>query len=167
MFRPFMNKSFLHSGLIALLAGFVVILPFVQKTQYHSMMIWVSGTMLLFCGFVFLLQQEKQPSLKLKKSPLAIALGKDISGLPVVSDLAKMPHLLVAGTTGSGKSVAVNAMLVSLLYKATADQVRLILIDPKQLELALYSKLPHLMMPVVTDAKSASLSLMMTSSKCT
>ncbi len=89
------------------------------------------------------------------RSPLAIALGKDISGLPVVSDLAKMPHLLVAGTTGSGKSVAVNAMLVSLLYKATADQVRLILIDPKMLELNVYEGIPHLLAPVVTDMKEA------------
>lgn len=89
------------------------------------------------------------------KSPLAIALGKDISGLPVVTDLAKMPHLLVAGTTGSGKSVAVNAMLVSLLYKATADQVRLILIDPKMLELNVYEGIPHLLAPVVTDMKEA------------
>lgn len=89
------------------------------------------------------------------KSPLAIALGKDISGLPMVADLAKMPHLLVAGTTGSGKSVAVNAMLVSLLYKATADQVRLILIDPKMLELNVYEGIPHLLAPVVTDMKEA------------
>jgi S-DNA-T family DNA segregation ATPase FtsK/SpoIIIE len=89
------------------------------------------------------------------KSPLAIALGKDISGLPVVADLARMPHLLVAGTTGSGKSVAVNAMLVSLLYKATADQVRLILIDPKMLELNVYEGIPHLLAPVVTDMKEA------------
>ncbi len=89
------------------------------------------------------------------KSPLAIALGKDISGLPVVTDLAKMPHLLVAGTTGSGKSVAVNTLLVSLLYKATADQVRLILIDPKMLELNVYEGIPHLLAPVVTDMKEA------------
>ncbi len=89
------------------------------------------------------------------KSPLAIALGKDISGLPVVTDLAKMPHLLVAGTTGSGKSVAVNSMLISLLYKATADQVRLILIDPKMLELNVYEGIPHLLAPVVTDMKEA------------
>ena len=89
------------------------------------------------------------------KSPLAIALGKDISGLPVVADLARMPHLLVAGTTGSGKSVAVNSMLISLLYKATADQVRLILIDPKMLELNVYEGIPHLLAPVVTDMKEA------------
>ncbi len=92
---------------------------------------------------------------KQTKSPLAIALGKDISGLPVVADLAKMPHLLVAGTTGSGKSVAVNSMLISLLYKATADQVRLILIDPKMLELNVYEGIPHLLAPVVTDMKEA------------
>jgi S-DNA-T family DNA segregation ATPase FtsK/SpoIIIE len=89
------------------------------------------------------------------KSPLAIALGKDISGMPVVADLARMPHLLVAGTTGSGKSVAVNSMLISLLYKATADQVRLILIDPKMLELNVYEGIPHLLAPVVTDMKEA------------
>ncbi len=89
------------------------------------------------------------------KSPLALALGKDISGMPVVADLARMPHLLVAGTTGSGKSVAVNSMLISLLYKATADQVRLILIDPKMLELNVYEGIPHLLAPVVTDMKEA------------
>lgn len=89
------------------------------------------------------------------KSPLALALGKDIGGLPVVADLAKMPHLLVAGTTGSGKSVGVNSMLVSLLYKATPDEVRLILIDPKMLELSVYEDIPHLLAPVVTDMKEA------------
>ena len=88
-------------------------------------------------------------------SPLTLALGKDISGLPVVADLAKMPHLLVAGTTGSGKSVAVNAMLLSILYKATPEQVRLILIDPKMLELSIYEGIPHLLAPVVTDMKEA------------
>lgn len=89
------------------------------------------------------------------KSPLALALGKDIGGLPVVADLAKMPHLLVAGTTGSGKSVGVNSMLVSLLYKATPEEVRLILIDPKMLELSVYEDIPHLLAPVVTDMKEA------------
>ncbi len=89
------------------------------------------------------------------KSPLALALGKDISGLAVVADIAKMPHLLVAGTTGSGKSVAVNSMLISLLYKATPEQVRLILIDPKMLELNVYEGIPHLLAPVVTDMKEA------------
>ncbi|EDY85423.1 cell divisionftsk/spoiiie [gamma proteobacterium HTCC5015] len=89
------------------------------------------------------------------KSPLAIGLGKDISGVPVSADLGKMPHLLVAGTTGSGKSVAINAMLLSLLYKATAEEVRLILIDPKMLELNVYEGIPHLLCPVVTDMKDA------------
>ncbi len=88
-------------------------------------------------------------------SPLALALGKDIGGAPVVADLAKMPHLLIAGTTGSGKSVAINAMVLSLLYKSTAEHVRLILIDPKMLELSVYEGIPHLLAPVVTDMKHA------------
>jgi len=88
-------------------------------------------------------------------SPLALALGKDISGAPVVADLAKMPHLLIAGTTGSGKSVAINAMVLSLLYKSSAEQVRLIMIDPKMLELSVYEGIPHLLAPVVTDMKQA------------
>ena len=90
-----------------------------------------------------------------KKSPLTLALGKDISGHSVTADLGRMPHLLVAGTTGSGKSVAVNSMLISLLYKATAKDVRLILIDPKMLELNVYDGIPHLLAPVVTDMKEA------------
>lgn len=88
-------------------------------------------------------------------SPLSMALGKDISGRPVVVDLAKMPHLLVAGTTGSGKSVGINAMLLSILYKSSAQDIRLILIDPKMLELAVYDNIPHLLTPVVTDMKDA------------
>jgi S-DNA-T family DNA segregation ATPase FtsK/SpoIIIE len=88
-------------------------------------------------------------------SPLALALGKDIAGNPVVADLARMPHLLVAGTTGSGKSVALNAMILSLLYKSELPQVRLILIDPKMLELSVYQDIPHLLAPVVTDMKQA------------
>ncbi|WP_018607533.1 DNA translocase FtsK [Uliginosibacterium gangwonense] len=88
-------------------------------------------------------------------SPLTVVLGKDIGGNPVVADLAKMPHLLVAGTTGSGKSVGINAMILSLLYKAEADKVRLILIDPKMLELSVYEGIPHLLAPVVTDMKHA------------
>ncbi|HEY4092725.1 MAG TPA: DNA translocase FtsK 4TM domain-containing protein [Luteibacter sp.] len=89
------------------------------------------------------------------KSPLALALGKDIGGKAVVADLAKMPHLLVAGTTGSGKSVAVNAMVLSLLYKSSAKDVRMIMIDPKMLELSVYEGIPHLLAPVVTDMKEA------------
>ena len=88
-------------------------------------------------------------------SPLALALGKDIAGQPMVADLAKMPHLLIAGTTGSGKSVGINAMMLSLLYKATAEHVRLIMIDPKMLELSVYEGIPHLLAPVVTDMKHA------------
>ena len=90
------------------------------------------------------------------KSPITVALGKDISGSAVVADLAGMPHLLVAGTTGSGKSVAINAMLISILYKASPEQVRLILIDPKMLELSVYEDIPHLLAPVITDMKEAS-----------
>src|SRR5207248_4436628 len=88
-------------------------------------------------------------------SPLAIALGKDIAGNPVVTDLARMPHLLVAGTTGSGKSVALNAMILALLYKAEPRATRLIMIDPKMLELSVYQDIPHLLCPVVTDMKQA------------
>ena len=93
------------------------------------------------------------------KSPLAICLGKDIAGKPAVADLAKMPHVLVAGTTGSGKSVAINALILSWLYKADANQVRLILIDPKMLELSVYEGIPHLLAPVVTDMRQAASAL--------
>ena len=88
-------------------------------------------------------------------SPLALVLGKDIGGNPVVADLSRMPHLLVGGTTGSGKSTAVNAMVLSLLYKSTPEHVRLIMIDPKMLELSVYEGIPHLLAPVVTDMKQA------------
>jgi len=88
-------------------------------------------------------------------SPLTLALGKDISGNSVVADLARMPHLLIAGTTGSGKSVAINAMVLSLLYKAQPEHVRLIMVDPKMLELSVYEGIPHLLTPVVTDMKEA------------
>jgi DNA segregation ATPase FtsK/SpoIIIE, S-DNA-T family len=92
-------------------------------------------------------------------SPLTLALGKDIAGYPIVADLARMPHLLVAGTTGSGKSVAINAMILSLLYKASPKQIRVILIDPKMLELSVYEGIPHLLAPVVTDMRQASAAL--------
>jgi len=90
------------------------------------------------------------------KSLLTLAMGKDISGTPMVADLGKMPHALVAGTTGSGKSVAINTMILSLLYKSTPEQVRMIMIDPKMLELSVYEGIPHLLTPVVTDMKEAS-----------
>ena len=89
------------------------------------------------------------------KSPVTLALGKDIAGNPVVADLARMPHLLIAGTTGSGKSVAINAMVLSILYKSKAEHVRMIMIDPKMLELSVYEGIPHLLSPVVTDMNEA------------
>jgi S-DNA-T family DNA segregation ATPase FtsK/SpoIIIE len=92
-------------------------------------------------------------------SALTVALGKDISGKPMVADLARMPHLLVAGTTGSGKSVGINAMILSLVYKSTAADVRMIMIDPKMLELSVYEGIPHLLAPVVTDMKEAAVAL--------
>jgi S-DNA-T family DNA segregation ATPase FtsK/SpoIIIE len=92
-------------------------------------------------------------------SPLTVALGKDIAGNPVVADLGKMPHLLVAGTTGSGKSVGINAMILSLVYKAGPDNVRLIMVDPKMLELSVYEGIPHLLAPVVTDMRQAAAGL--------
>ena len=94
-----------------------------------------------------------------KKHSLPMALGKDIHGEPIITDLAKMPHLLVAGTTGSGKSVGVNGMITSLLYRMTPEEVRFIMVDPKMLELSIYEGIPHLLLPVVTDAKKASLAL--------
>ena len=93
------------------------------------------------------------------ETALTLALGKDIAGVPVMADIGKMPHLLVAGTTGSGKSVGINAMLLSMLYKAKPDDLRLILVDPKMLELAVYDGIPHLLTPVVTDMKDAAQAL--------
>ncbi|EJM2835913.1 DNA translocase FtsK [Listeria monocytogenes] len=92
-------------------------------------------------------------------SPLTAALGLDISGTPIITDLQKMPHGLIAGATGSGKSVCINSLLVSLLYKATPDQMKLLLIDPKMVELAPYNRIPHLVSPVITDAKAATVAL--------
>lgn len=104
---------------------------------------------------VYLREVLDCPKFRDNPSPLSVVLGKDIAGQPVVADLAKMPHLLVAGTTGSGKSVGVNAMIISMLYKATPEEVRFIMIDPKMLELSVYEGIPHLLTEVVTDMKDA------------
>ena len=104
---------------------------------------------------VYLSETLRSEAYDRSRSPLTLALGKDIVGEPVVADLARMPHALIAGTTGSGKSVALNAMILSLLYKATAEDIRLIMIDPKMLELSVYEGIPHLLTPVVTDMKEA------------
>jgi len=93
------------------------------------------------------------------KAKLGLALGKTIGGEAVIADLAKMPHLLVAGTTGSGKSVAINTMILSLLYRMTPEQCRMIMVDPKMLELSVYDGIPHLLTPVVTDPKKAVVAL--------
>jgi DNA segregation ATPase FtsK/SpoIIIE, S-DNA-T family len=104
---------------------------------------------------IFLSELLRSKEYDKSTSPLTIALGKDIGGRPIVADLGRMPHLLVAGTTGSGKSVGVNAMVLSLLYKASAKEVRMLMIDPKMLELSVYQGIPHLLAPVVTDMKEA------------
>lgn len=105
---------------------------------------------------VFLKEVISSEIFQRSHSMLTLALGKDIFGNPVVTDLAKMPHLLVAGATGSGKSVSINAMIMSLLYKATPDEVKMLMVDPKLLELSAYSDIPHLMSPVITSPKEAS-----------
>ncbi len=104
---------------------------------------------------VYLSEVLKSEAYDSAKSRLTLALGKDIAGNPAVADLGKMPHALIAGTTGSGKSVAINAMILSLLYKATPEEVRLIMVDPKMLELSVYEGIPHLLTPVVTDMREA------------
>ena len=104
---------------------------------------------------VFLSEVLQSEVYEASKSPLTLALGKDISGQPMCADLGRMPHALIAGTTGSGKSVAINAMILSLLYKAKPDEVRMIMVDPKMLELSVYEGIPHLLTPVVTDMQEA------------
>ena len=108
---------------------------------------------------VLLKEIIQSPEFTTNQSPLTVAMGLDISGNPIVTDLQKMPHGLIAGATGSGKSVCINAMLVSLLYKASPDEVKLLLIDPKMVELAPYNHIPHLVSPVITDVKAATASL--------
>jgi S-DNA-T family DNA segregation ATPase FtsK/SpoIIIE len=108
---------------------------------------------------VYLREILEDPAFSRAPSKLQLALGKDIKGAPVTVNLNKMPHLLVAGTTGSGKSVAVNAMIASVLYNATPEEVRFIMVDPKMLELSIYEGIPHLLLPVVTDPKKANLAL--------
>ena len=95
------------------------------------------------------------PEFQQAKSPLAVALGRDIAGKVTVADLAKMPHTLIAGSTGSGKSVCINSLIVSMLYHSTPQEVKLVLIDPKMVELGIYNGIPHLLIPVVTDPKKA------------
>ena len=108
---------------------------------------------------VVLRELVEQDAFQKSHSKLAMCLGKDIEGMPYVADLAKMPHLLIAGTTGSGKSVAVNSMIVSMLLRSTPEEVRFLMVDPKMLELSVYEGIPHLLLPVVTDAKKAAMAL--------
>ncbi len=104
---------------------------------------------------VYLRDLLESMEFKNHKSTLAFAVGKDIGGQVVIADLAKMPHLLIAGQTGSGKSVGINTMIMSLIYRSSPDDVKLIMIDPKVVELSVYNGIPHLLIPVVTDPKKA------------
>jgi len=108
---------------------------------------------------VVLRELAEQDAFQKSHSKLAMCLGKDIEGMPYIADLGKMPHLLIAGTTGSGKSVAVNSMIVSMLLRASPEEVRFLMVDPKMLELSIYEGIPHLLLPVVTDAKKAAMAL--------
>ena len=110
-------------------------------------------------SFVYLKEVLDTPEFQNSSSKLALALGKDIAGKPVVADLGQMPHLLIAGTTGSGKTVCVNSIILSLLFRATPDEVKLLMVDPKMVELAPFNKLPHLLCPVLTEAKKAAVAL--------
>jgi S-DNA-T family DNA segregation ATPase FtsK/SpoIIIE len=108
---------------------------------------------------VVLKELVEQEAFQKSPSKLAMCLGKDIEGMPYIADLARMPHLLIAGTTGSGKSVAVNSMIISMLLRASPEEVRFLMVDPKMLELSVYEGIPHLLLPVVTDSKKAAMAL--------
>ncbi|MDW7739476.1 MAG: DNA translocase FtsK 4TM domain-containing protein [Bacillota bacterium] len=110
-------------------------------------------------SLVYAREVIEESAFKASPSPLTIGLGKDITGIPVISDLTKMPHLLIAGSTGAGKSVCLNTLIMSILYKAGPDHVRFMMIDPKVVELSVYNGIPHLLMPVLTDPRKASLAL--------
>ncbi|MGD9014721.1 MAG: DNA translocase FtsK 4TM domain-containing protein, partial [Candidatus Omnitrophota bacterium] len=110
-------------------------------------------------SLVYLREVLDTPEFQNSTSKLTLALGKDITGRPVIADLGNMPHLLIAGTTGSGKTVCVNSLILSLLFRATPDEVKLLMVDPKMVELAPFNKLPHLLCPVVTEAKKAAVAL--------
>ena len=110
-------------------------------------------------SMVSLREVLETPEMRKEKSPTAVALGKGISGVPVIADMAKMPHVLIAGATGSGKSVCINTIINSIIFRASPDDVRLILVDPKVVELSVYNGIPHLLVPVVTDPKKASAAL--------
>lgn len=134
----------------AMLVTSVRVVEIIEGTPYIGLEIPNQGRELV--SFREIISSEK---FQQAKSPLTLALGKDVAGQTVISDLAKMPHLLVAGTTGSGKSVAINTMILSMLYKSTPEQVRMIMVDPKMLELSVYEGIPHLLTPVVTDMNEA------------
>ncbi|MBU0549269.1 MAG: DNA translocase FtsK [Candidatus Omnitrophica bacterium] len=110
-------------------------------------------------SMVYLKEVLSTPEFQKSSSKITLALGKDITGKPVIADLTQMPHMLIAGTTGSGKTVCVNSLILSLLFRATPDEVKLLMVDPKMVELAAFNHLPHLLCPVVTDAKKAALAL--------
>jgi len=110
-------------------------------------------------SMVYFKEVLDSPEFRESGSKLALALGKDIAGKPVIADLTDMPHLLIAGTTGSGKTVCVNCLIMSMLYSMTPDEARFVMVDPKMVELAVFNGLPHLLCPVVTDAKKAAASL--------
>ena len=133
-------------GIIALLIG--ILLPALSKAREQASTVKCASNLRTVGQLINQYVAES-------KGKLPLALGKDVNGQAVVADLTAMPHLLIAGATGSGKSVGLNAMICSILYKATPADVRFLMIDPKRLELSVYESIPHLLAPVVTDAKEA------------